>query len=67
MPDVNPTKPFWKSKICLLNAAAACVAVFADWPGNPQNVISGLALAKYRPPILHHDRNHGFTSIGVTC
>jgi hypothetical protein len=59
MPDVNPTKPFWKSKICLLNAAAACVAVFADWPGNPQNVISGLALANI---VLRY-----FTTTGITA
>ena len=58
MPDNNPVKPFWKSKICLLNGIAAAVGIFSDWGGNPQQVVSALALANI---VLRY-----FTSTGIT-
>jgi hypothetical protein len=58
MPNANPVKPFWKSKVCLMNGIAACIAVFADWEGNPQQVVSFLAVANM---ILRY-----FTTTGIT-
>jgi hypothetical protein len=44
MPEVNPIKPFFKSKTVWLNVVGAAIAIFSDYD-NPVQIAQFLALA----------------------
>jgi len=54
----NPVKPFWRSKIILLNCAVAVVTILSDYQ-NPEQIAQILALLNV---ILRFFTKNGITT-----